>query len=117
MLGARERIMAALDLVDLKAISQYGIGLMDAAMGELPQGFRHPTVAEVMEADRAAWQEALRLTAEGHGDLNATLVHVSKPAGFLSGVLRPMPKLQQPVPGLFFTCLVRGRLECESCFR
>ena len=48
-----------------------------------------PSSNEVMEADRLAWSEALRLHSEGEGSIEACLTHVAKPGGFVAGVLKP----------------------------
>ena len=44
------------------------------------------------QTELAGRQEAARLTADNAIDINAALVHVSKPGGFLSSTLRPIPR-------------------------
>ena len=85
----------------MQAIRAYSRGLFDAALRKPPPGFRRPTGEELQQADRAGWQEIARLVSDGSSDINAALVHVSKPGGFLASVIKPVQKttLQTPPKG------------------
>ena len=90
LLHIRSKAMAMAKLAHLKALSMYTDALFEyASCVFVPEGFRKPSCAEIIAADKAALSEAFRMRAKGQGDLQACLVHVAKPGGFMQSLLQP----------------------------
>jgi hypothetical protein len=95
----RRKVCAGKDLVHLEALATYDMNLFDAALRTPPEGFRHPSPDELLKADKAAWEEVARLVRAKEASVEAGLIHVSKPGGFLWGLVRPREKAKSAPSG------------------
>jgi hypothetical protein len=99
VLGIRSKAMAMAKLCHLKAPSMYVDALFEyATCTMVPDGYRRPSCAEIIAADKAALTEAFRMKGKGQGDLQTCLVHVSKPGGLMQSLLQPKP-VSEKKPG------------------
>lgn len=88
----RRKVVSGKGLVHLEALATYDMNLFDAALRPPPEGLKHPSTDELLKADRAAWEEVARLVRSREASAEAALVHVSKPGGYLWGLIRPEEK-------------------------
>ena len=83
-------------LAHLKALCMYSEALLDYASSSLvPEGFRRPSCAEIIAADKAALSGAFKMVGKGQGDLQTCLVHVAKPGGIMQALLQPKPVVEK----------------------
>ena len=89
-------------LAHLKALSMFTEALYDYASNSLvPEGYRRPSCAEIIAADKAALSEAFKMVGKNQGDLQTCLVHVAKPGGIMQALLQPKPVVEKrPSPAL-----------------
>ena len=92
VLDIRNKAMALAKLSHMKALSMYSDALFEyATCTMVPDGYRRPSCAEIIAADKAALTEAFRMRGKGQGNLQTCLVHVSKPGGLMQSLLQPKP--------------------------
>ena len=84
------------DIAHLKALSMYSEALFEHASGSfVPEGYRRPSCAEMIAADKASLSEAFKMVSKGQGDLQTCLVHVAKPGGIMQALLQPKPVVEK----------------------
>jgi hypothetical protein len=91
-LTIRNKALAAAGVAHLKPLTVYVTELFDRALDKTTsKSYRAPNTAEVIAADRQAWEEIMRLVDAKRGDVDSCILHVSKAGGLLSSLLRPVP--------------------------
>ena len=91
-LALRNKAMAAAGVAHLKPLLVYTTELFDKAFEKpVSKNFRAPNAAELIAADRQAWEEIISLVEDKKGDVDSCLIHVSKAGGLLGTLLRPVP--------------------------